>query len=320
MRAFRPHAQYIILILILTCVITSGCAVLTRSQVKEVEKFAKASESYSDLPGILAQSYGELLCNSKLLVISRKDFGQFDVNGRIDTTEANDAWETVQDAYKDQIDFEAAGKRMDSALSVLKIYSDLLTALVSEDSTDSLSDSTERLSKSLDSATQEYSERYRPADPMNKVGGTIAMAVRSAGGLFIRIKQALILKTTLKEADPLIAKLMAEVKQIASEKLKPSLLNYENNYLQNDFKSLANNKKEVSISTVSFVYDNLYKTRQSIILADRVTNAAETYRKAHAALVENTRTRKTLKEAIRQIEAFSAEINAANKVKKKVEK
>ena len=90
--------------------------------------------------------------------------------------------------------------------------------------------------------------------------------------------------------------------------------------MQTDFKSLANNKKELDISSVSFVYHSLYKTRQTIILADKVANAAETYKKAHAELVENTRIKMTLKEAISQVQELAEEVSAANKVKDEVNK
>jgi DNA-directed RNA polymerase subunit L len=298
----------------------TGCAVLTTSQVKEVEKFAKASKGYSELPGTLAESYGVLVRNTKLLNVTRKEFGKIDNQGGVDTSESSDSWKTILAAYKDEMDFSAAGKQMDAALSVLQVYSDLLTTLVSDDFTDALSDSAEELGNSLDDATEKYNEKYKKDDPLEKVGGFIAMGVRSAGGLYIRIKQASILKLTLKEANPLIVDLMDEVKNISTQKIKPSLINVEKNYIERAFKSVANNNKKIDVSTVLFVYENLYKTRQSIILSDQIDHAAETYKKAHIDLVEKTRTRKKIKEAIKQIEALSKEVNAANKVKKEVNK
>ena len=104
------------IILVLSLLLsTAGCAVLTESQVKEVGKFAKASENYSELPGELTKSYGELLRNSDLLNVARKEFGQVGKTGGIDTSSANDAWDSIKDAYMDETEFEAAGKRMDAA-------------------------------------------------------------------------------------------------------------------------------------------------------------------------------------------------------------
>jgi hypothetical protein len=320
MQPTKQKAIYVVTVLTLILLTINGCAVLTESQVKEIGKFAKASEGYSELPGTLTKSYGELLRSSDLLNIARKEFGQISKDGGIDTSAANDAWDSIQDAYKDETEFEAAGKRMDAALSVLKEYSGLLTSLVSGDSTEALSGSAKAFGKSLDEATEAYNKKYRADNPLGKVGGAVAMAVRSAGGLYIRAKQASILKETLKDADPLIAGLMDEVKLIASEKIKPSLQNYEKNFLQKNFKSLANNKKKLDISSVSIVYNSLYKTRQTIILAEKVANAAEIYKKAHAELVENTRVKMTLKEAISQVQSLAAEVSAGNKVKDEVNK
>ncbi|MFH1076314.1 MAG: hypothetical protein V1753_05650 [Pseudomonadota bacterium] len=319
MRSTKSQTKAFIFVFLLFSFLFTGCAVLTTSQVKEVEKFAKASQGYSELPGALVQSYGILIRNSKLLSVTRKEFGQTDKQGGIDTSEANDAFETIKSAYKDEMDFTAAGKQMDAALSVLNIYSNLLTSLVSGNFSDALTDSAEKLGRSLDKATDEYNDKYKTDVPLKKVGGLIAMGIRSSGGLYIRQKQASILKNTINEANPLIVNLMDAIQIIASEKLKPSFVNYEKNYIGKEFKAAVNDKKQVDISTVLFVYDNVYKARQLIILSDQISKAAENYKKAHMDLVENTRTRKTL-DVIRQIEALSKEVKAANKVKKDVGK
>jgi len=316
MRPTKLQNRAFIFIFLLFPFLFTCCAALTASQIKEVGKFAKASQGYSELPGALAGSYGVLIRNNKLLSVTREEFGQIDKQGGIDTSEANDALETIQSAYKDEMDFTAVGKQMDAALSVLQIYSDLLTSLVSDNFAEALSESAEKLGKSLDKAIDEYNDKYKKDAPLKKVGGIIG----SAGGLYRRHKQASILKNIIKEADPLVIGLMDEIQIIASEKLKPSFVNYEDNYIGKEFKSVANNKKQVDISTVVFVYDNLYKARQSIILADRISKAAEHYKNAHMDLVKNTRTRKKLKEAIKQIEALSKEVKAANEVKNDINK
>ena len=71
---------------------------------------------------------------------------------------------------------------------VLKEYSGLLTSLVSSDSTEALSRAAKAFGKSLDEATGAYNKRYRADNPFGKVGGTIAMSVRAAGGLYLRAK------------------------------------------------------------------------------------------------------------------------------------
>jgi hypothetical protein len=74
------------------------------------------------------------------------------------------------------------------------------------------------------------------------------------------------------------------------------------------------------LTTVSAVYDDLVRARTGVNLSDRVAAAARAYKLAHDHLVQNTRKRKNLKESIEEIEAFKKEVQAARKVKDKVEK
>ena len=78
---------------------SAGCAVLTSSQVREVENFTKATEEFVDLPAALPQTYGLLLRNNVLLAVSRYEFGVRDDQRRVDTARANQAWEDVKTAY-----------------------------------------------------------------------------------------------------------------------------------------------------------------------------------------------------------------------------
>ncbi|HBG07301.1 MAG: hypothetical protein A2075_15210 [Geobacteraceae bacterium GWC2_58_44] len=296
----------------------SACAVLTPSQVGEVKKFARASEDYSAVPGALASSYGILLRNEKLLSLSRYSYGT-DSGAGIDTSKSIKAWEEIKNAYALEHDFKGAGKRMDAALGVLKEYSKILTLLVSDEYTDSLGKSAVDLGKAVDAATDAYNDQYRSANPLTKVGGDIGQIVRGAGGIYVRHRQAEILKETVKKADPLIQALMVDVEDIALNRFKTDFINYENNALGRSFQSVANNMHQVDVCLVSAVYDDLARTRAGVELSDEVASAARAYAKAHHALLEKTRSRMHLKEAIEEIKALSKEVSAAKKTKKSIE-
>ena len=286
---------------------STGCAVLTDSQVNEVAKFAKASQNYSELPGTLAESYGILLRNRYLLRIT------------INASEADKAWNTIKKSYSYQEQYKDSGERMDAALLILKTYSNILSTLVSDEFTDELSKSAANLGESLDDAINEYKGKYKPKYDLKEVGGIIAAGIRAAGGIYIRNKQTEMLKVTLEDANPLVIGLMDEVKYIASTVITFSLIENEED-LGSSFKSSIRKNGTTDISTIIFVYDNYNKAKQTSILSQQISSAAETYKQAHIALVENTRTKKTLKEAIAQIKALSEEIKEANKVKKEVGK
>src|SRR5476651_1673499 len=93
----------------------SACAVLTSSQVGEVKKFAQASEDYSAVPSALANSYGTLLRDNKLLSLCRNNYGA-DTGAGVDTLKSNKAWDEIKNAYSLEHEFNVAGKRMDAAL------------------------------------------------------------------------------------------------------------------------------------------------------------------------------------------------------------
>jgi hypothetical protein len=316
--SFR-RAIFFILIL---CVMLGlmACAVLTSSQVSEVKNFVQASEAYTELPGALVQSYGILLRDNELLKVSRYEFGKRGVGGAIDTAQANTAWNDIKKAYELEEELSVAGKRMDGALAVLKTYSNILSVLVSDEYTKALGEITVKLGKSLDNSIESYNKKYRADNPLEKIGGLVGQVVRSAGGIYIRHRQYIILRDTLQAADPLIKNLMAEVKDIASNQMKPAIENYEKNYLSKEFKSVANNSGRLSVTVVMFVYEDLRRTRQAALLSDQVAKAADTYALAHEKLVGKTRKRQDLDQVIDELQALRKEVEEANKVKKNIEK
>jgi hypothetical protein len=296
----------------------SSCAVLTSSQVNEVKTFAKVSDQYTALPGSLVQSYGVLLRNNKLLAVSRNEFGAKDNQGRVNPSESIKAWDSIQDAYTLEYTLRDAAEQMDAALAVLKNYSQILTKLASDDYTDALGESAAKLGTSLDAATDAYSNKYSADKPLTKAGGLIAQSVRTAGGLYIRHRQIVILRDTVAAANPLIQGLMVQIEDIASNQLKPAFVNYEKNYLGAEFRSVANNSQRLAVTTVSAVYDDLNRARRSAILSEQVATAAGTYKRAHERLVEKTRARADLIQPIEEIETLIKEVNEGTKVKRTV--
>jgi hypothetical protein len=296
----------------------TGCAVLTSSQVREVENFTKATEEFVDLPAALPQTYGILLRNNVLLAVSRYEFGARDDQRRVDTARANQAWEDVKTAYNLETEFGEAGRRLDGALEVLRLYAEILQRLVSEEYSAELEESAVRLGNSLDAATEAYNKEYRKGRPMKKVGSQIGEAVRAMGGIRIRQRQIAILRETVETAGPLIDDLMMEIEDISSQQFKPAFVNYEENYLGKEFRSVANNSRRVSVTTVMAVYEDLKRARTAAALADQIAQAARTYILAHRSLVEKTRSRRDLKKAIEEIQTLTKEIDAARKVKDKM--
>lgn len=55
-----------------------GCAVLTKSQVKEVKAFAEVSQKYGTLPGEPIRAYGHIVRTDRILNVSARDFSEED--------------------------------------------------------------------------------------------------------------------------------------------------------------------------------------------------------------------------------------------------
>ena len=295
----------------------NGCAVLTQSQINEVDDFAKASKQYTDLPGSLAQSYGILLRDSKLLSLSRYEYGKVGAGGGVDTARSKHAWEELNKAYSLEVDFNEVGRRMDAALKILKDYSDILSDLVSDKYGDTLGNNAVELGESMDKAVDSYNKSYPSRAPLTKVGGYVGSLVRGAGGIYIRHRQAEILRDTIEKANPLVESLMNEVELIASNFME-DLKNYEKSYLRAEFMSVANNSQRIDFPTVALVYEDLKRVKTTATLADQVAKAARTYKEAHAQLVANTRQRKDLDSVIEKVKALEKEVQAAQKVKKAI--
>ncbi|KPK91868.1 MAG: hypothetical protein AMJ94_06230, partial [Deltaproteobacteria bacterium SM23_61] len=55
---------------LLAITLLSGCAVLNPSQVKEVGRFAEATQGYGTLPGAVISVYGEVAEENRLLAVT----------------------------------------------------------------------------------------------------------------------------------------------------------------------------------------------------------------------------------------------------------
>ena len=54
--------------------LSTGCAVLTKSQVKEVQAFAVVAKEYGALPGDPIRVYGEAVRSDRILSVATRDF------------------------------------------------------------------------------------------------------------------------------------------------------------------------------------------------------------------------------------------------------
>jgi hypothetical protein len=293
----------------LAITLISGCAVLTPSQVKEVGRFAQATEGYGAVPGAVISMYGQVAEENRLLAVTGYTF-------RAGDRTADQALEDMSSARQRHREFTAAAKQADEALEILSLYASALTILTSDSFSTSLDESATAVGKSLDKAILAYNDSYQK--DFSLIGSTAAQVVRGAGGIYLRYKQTVLLKEYVGLADPLVEALTRDVENMIQEKVSPNLKNLMAR-VEREFINSANHHGRLDLDTVVRINQIFYRLEGAESLADAAVSSAKRYRDAHRALKEALGKKQDLKGVIEQITVLADEVNAARKLKKNFE-
>jgi hypothetical protein len=295
--------------ILLAITLIYGCAVLTPSQVKEVERFAQATQGYGVLPGAVISMYGESAEENKLLVVTGYTF-------RPGEKIADQALQDMKSARQRRQEFAAAAKQADEALEILNIYAAALTILTSDDFTTSLDESATAVGKSLDRAISAYNDSYDKK--FSLIGSSAAQVVRGAGGIYLRYKQTVLLKEYVECADPVIEALTKDVEEIIQDKVSPNLKELTAR-VEREFINSANHHVRLDLNTVVRINQIFHRLEGAESLAEAAVSSARRYREAHHALKEALNKKQDLKGYLEQITVLAEEVKAARKLKKKFE-
>jgi len=304
MRSSSPFAATLLAITLL-----SGCAVLTPSQVKEVERFAQATQGYGTLPGAVISMYGEVAEENRLLAITGYTFRHGDKT-------ADQALQDMKSSRQRHREFTAAAAQADEALEILNLYAPALTILTSDNFTSSLDESATAVGKSLDKAISAYNDSYQKN--FSLIGSAAAQVVRGAGGIYLRYKQTVLLKEYVGLADPLIEALTKDVEDLIRDKISPHLKDLTAR-VEREFINSANHHGRLDLSTVVRINRVFYRLEGAESLAEAAVSSARRYREAHRALKEALGKKQDLKGVIEQITVLADEVKAAQKLKKNFE-
>jgi hypothetical protein len=293
----------------LAITLISGCAVLTPSQVKEVGRFARATEEYGALPGAVISMYGQVAEENRLLAVTGYTF-------RVGDKTADQALEDMKSARQRHREFTVAANQADEALQILNLYASALTILTSDSFTASLDESATAVGKSLDKAIAAYNDAYQK--DFSLIGSVAAQVVRGAGGIYLRHKQTVLLKEYVGLADPLIEALTRDVEEMIQEKVSPNLKDLKTR-VEREFRNSANHHGRLDLGTVVRINQIFYRLEEAESLADAAVSSAKRYREAHRALKEALSKKQDLKGMIEQITVLAEEVKAAQKLKKNFE-
>lgn len=301
-----------------------GCtAVLTPSQVKEVGTFAEAAKNYGTFPGTVIRSHAELRARQKLLEAATM-------------TSGTAALRQVEAAVELRQELARRATAADSALEILNDYAALLVKLTGDSYTGELQGSAESLGGAVDRAIDRFNKLQ--GTNLGSFGALAAAGARGAGGIYIRHEQAEALKRALTAAEPVVEAMIVEVERLLALYLSPAdlaglqlaiaagpppeqldLIRNVATDLRESYRRIADSAGgKQQLAAVLLVADGLTGADETVQLATQALRAAETYRAAHRALVQNVTERRWLKSAIGQVQTLVQEVNAANKLRKKL--
>ncbi len=286
-------------------IFASGCAVLTPSQVKEVNKFAVAARNYGTLPGAVINSHADIRETGKMLLVSIE-------------AESNIALEQLEKILEYRKSYKAKADKADGALDILNDYAELLVALTSDSYTNELQGSAENISRSIDKGIKTYNKMY--SKDFSLFGSGVAAIVRGVGGVCIKSAQSKALKKAVTDADPIVKDMTIAIEDL--------LKLYTGNLMENARVDLRRAYMKVvrrhggllPFTTVSIVGKELVSIDDTIRLAEDAKRAAKAFREAHGALANNVKQKQSLKGIIEQIEVLADEVKVARKLKKKLDR
>lgn len=287
-----------------------GCAVLTPSQVKEVQTFGKAAENCAELPASVMTAYAEVLKTRNLM----------DAAVSPDTKKALPHF---NDAQQEKLRHEKEAKKANAAISILKDYGNLLATLASDSFTEGTAESAIRFAKAIDGATGEYNKLTESSLPT--IGNTVAAILRGGLGMYIKRQQHIAIKEAVEKGNEYVgpvSKTMTALIDlyVPKENVSLSILGMQKSDLETTYESYVNaHGPRQIIYDVRFFHEQIMAVDQTIALANKARKAADNLTQAQQSLSDAIMHKQTLGNIIEQVEVFQGEVEAAMAIKNKLE-
>jgi hypothetical protein len=140
-------------VLILIVFLLSACTVLTKSQTKEVQKFAHSADSYTQLPGDVIDKYAEIRKAGKFMAAHT-------------LADASASARIIEDALQIERQLYKRADRADRAIKIVSDYSKILTALTADTFTGDLQLAAENLGENLNDAVDTYNQKFNTQEDL----------------------------------------------------------------------------------------------------------------------------------------------------------
>jgi len=298
--------------LLLAMVLLSGCAaVLTPSQVKEVQTFAKAAENCAQLPPPVISAYAEALKERNLLDAAV-------------TSNSTIADKQFRDAFTEKARHEALTEQTEASLAVLRNYGALLSELSSDEFTEATAESAIRAGKVMDKASETLSKLTGETIP--QIGPIIAGVLRAGAGIYIKCRQHKAIKKAVADGGSIVRKITSRIDSLMNiytlppgEKTENVLLREKDKFLESFLSYAKARGPQKSHTDLRIFYDDIESVDQAVMLAQRTQKASRKLVAAHDKLQKAINQKRTLKTFIEEVQEFKEEVDAALEIKKKLE-
>ncbi|MES2063530.1 MAG: hypothetical protein V4456_16500 [Bacteroidota bacterium] len=180
------HAQLALAIMCL-----SACASLSKSQLNEVNGFGRLTKNFSAYPSKVVSSYNQ----------AHQQIELYRANS-LPTPDAH--FEAILQANRFKQKSDLITPKIDLSLQIINQYAQALIALTADQHVAALDTASTGLGKHIEGLVDQYNALETEHPLPSGAGGVIGKLVSFGGGVYIRARQAKIVRQLVPEADPVI--------------------------------------------------------------------------------------------------------------------
>jgi hypothetical protein len=292
----------------------SGCAVLSDSQVANINAFSVTASHYSNYPDEIFKKRAALHLDNELLeVLSFSDFNLLD--RRVDKARAN---------YNLAI---AASDKFDLSIQIIQQYAGLLVELSSDKYTRGLDDNTTSLGNNLGILVSAYNTKLKPTDTIPAaISGELSNVIWALGRRVTRSKQAQALKKFIPLGNVLVASAVKNLVEVLDKdsitgidgKMYPglrTLLAEEKAETIQNYKNLVfTGRSPNTYASIRQYYDVKVDYDNTEALRQKCVTTANQLVKAHNALTNNITEKRDLKGLIKETQDLVTDFQDLGKI------
>ena len=317
----------------LSSLLLANCSVLTKSQVKQVNLFAKATSAYSQYPSKIIDTYAELKYNVDLVDIGVQNQDKIDLIAI-----------AQQERERKQL-LLTQSQRLDLSIKIMQTYATALEALSADSYSTDVDKNADLLGDNLDKLVTQYNSKFNGSLPTG-IGALVTKTVATAGNGIVRKKQADALKQCVAKATPLVTAVVNNIKEplqtILIQQAIPELnelLAIQSGRVLKTFLSVKRERLSKTDTLAGSVERNLMLQNRAYFASTfdreiiKLANDIEVMRrqtqqlyetiggitKAQEAIQRETASKKTLRENITEIKDLYSSLNAIRTLYKAVE-